>query len=515
MATKNISKVYLLSVPLENDYKNTLYFTSKDAQHSYFASKIVKSYEDFSYQRKDQKIRIPEAYDTIYNCNYVMYQNTAYSNKWFYAFIKELKYISDGVTEAIIETDVIQTWMFDYTIKPSFVEREHVNNDTWGLHTVPEGLETGEFVCNGVDYDNKLDELVYMVNVTEATDDNKPLAVNVGGVFMAGGFYVFGTVHEMVQVLQLYDTQGKGDAVQMVYTAPKKIVGSVGTDQGDYWYVGKDKPTEYDVNLFKNDTLNGYIPRNNKLKCFPYNYLVMSNNNGIDNILHYEKFSTDDMHFKVRGVPVPGGSIKCTPQNYKGIVENQDEGIMAGKFPACSWSQDIFTNWMTQNGLNIALGLASSGLTVLGGVGMMATGGGALMGAGAVVSGGMGIAQTLGQVHQQSFTPATAKGNTNGGDINVCDKKNGFFYYKMSITKEFAAILDRYFDLFGYKVNMVKTPNKAHRSRYWYTKTIDINIDGAIPMDDMQKIKDCYNRGITFWRNASEIQNYDLSNGIV
>ena len=89
MATKNISKVYLLSVPLENDYKNTLYFTSKENQHSYFASKVVKSYEDFSYQRKDQKIRIPEAYDTIYNCNYVMYQNTAYSNKWFYAFIKE------------------------------------------------------------------------------------------------------------------------------------------------------------------------------------------------------------------------------------------------------------------------------------------------------------------------------------------------------------------------------------------------------------------------------------------
>jgi hypothetical protein len=69
--------------------------------------------------------------------------------------------------------------------------------------------------------------------------------------------------------------------------------------------------------------------------------------------------------------------------------------------------------------------------------------------------------------------------------------------------------------MYGYKVNIVKTPNKAHRSRYWYTKTIDVNIDGAIPNMDMQKIKDCYNRGITFWRNDKEIQDYSLSNTIV
>ena len=31
----------------------------------------------------------------------------------------------------------------------------------------------------------------------------------------------------------------------------------------------------------------------------------------------------------------------------------------------------------------------------------------------------------------------------------------------------------------------------------------------------IQKIKNAYNNGITFWRNASEIQNYSLSNGIV
>jgi hypothetical protein len=85
----------------------------------------------------------------------------------------------------------------------------------------------------------------------------------------------------------------------------------------------------------------------------------------------------------------------------------------------------------------------------------------------------------------------------------------------MSIKQEYAKIIDKYFDMFGYKVNMVKTPNKAHRSRWWYTKTIDVNIDGAIPNDDMQMIKNAYNNGITYWRNPSNFMNYSVSNGIV
>ena len=68
MPNVNITKVYLLDVPLENDYKNTLYFANASAQQTYFQSKIISSYSynDFSYQRKDRIIRIPEHYDNIY-----------------------------------------------------------------------------------------------------------------------------------------------------------------------------------------------------------------------------------------------------------------------------------------------------------------------------------------------------------------------------------------------------------------------------------------------------------------
>ena len=148
---RNITEVHLLNVPLENDYKHTLYFSSLTAQTNYFLGRKVANVDvgsDFSYQRKDQIIRYPKDYDKLVGCNYVMYKNASYSNKWYYAFITKMEYINDGMTAITIETDVIQTWMFDYTVKKSFVEREHCKEDKIGLHTVPEQLETGDYIIN-------------------------------------------------------------------------------------------------------------------------------------------------------------------------------------------------------------------------------------------------------------------------------------------------------------------------------------------------------------------------------
>jgi hypothetical protein len=190
---------------------------------------------------------------------------------------------------------------------------------------------------------------------------------------------------------------------------------------------------------------------------------------------------------------------------------------MCGKFPTLSWSADMFTNWLTQNSVNIGLGLASGALQVVGGVVTMAAtaGAGAAIGGASVVGGVNSIASTLAQVHQQSFTPNSARGNTNGGDINSADDENTFYFYKMSIKAEYAKIIDEYFNMFGYKCNRVKVPAKAHRESYWYTKTIDANIIGGIPQDDLQTIKDCYNRGITFWNTETNYRNYSVSNNIV
>ena len=534
MSDKYTTKAYLLNVPLENDYKNTLYFTSKAEQEAYFKSRKVFTYDDFSYQRKDEPVRIGEFdsngkesnYDDLIKegVNYVMYQNSHYTDKWFYAFITDIKYISDGLVEIYLETDVIQSWLFDFNVKASFVEREHVSDDTIGKHTVPENLETGEYISNG-NSDVDMGKMYIVVGTTQAYETKEK-----GGLY--GGCY--SGVHYLVWELDDYsgvnhflnymDEGGYADAISSVFLLPEFVVKDI-LDEESNVLNGTKIASQTEKLVVKNipsadtsGTLDGYFPSNMKLFTYPYNYLLASNNVGGSAIYRYEHFKTtregfeNDCLFNMYGVVCPGGSIKLVPKQYKGVTENLEESLNAGKFPICNWNTDVYTNWLTQNGVNIALSIASGGLQMAGGAALMATGGGAMAGAGSIASGGLSIAQTLGQIYQQSLVPPQAEGNINCGDVLRGINKNTFTFYKMSIKAEYARILDQYFNMFGYRVNMVKVPNKAHRARWWYTKTIDVNIDGAIPNKDMQKIKDCYNKGITYWRNANEIQNYSLGN---
>ena len=133
MAITPHTDVILLKCPLELDEKNQLNFNNAQDQYNYFYN-LPKNYigDDFKYQRKDQLIRVDLIADELYQYNYVMYRNTNYSNKWFYAFIDKIEYVNDNCTYIYISTDTYQTWMFDLKYKPCFVEREHVNDDSIG-----------------------------------------------------------------------------------------------------------------------------------------------------------------------------------------------------------------------------------------------------------------------------------------------------------------------------------------------------------------------------------------------
>ena len=212
----------------------------------------------------------------------------------------------------------------------------------------------------------------------------------------------------------------------------------------------------------------------------------------------------------------PGGSIRLIPKNYKEITKFDEEGLNLGKYPICNWTSDVYTNWLTQNSVNIGLNIASGIGQVIGGVATaVATGGaGIAVGGGMAVGGVSTVANQLAQIHQMSFTPPQSNGNVNCGDVITADGTNTFYLMQMRIRNEYLSIIDNYFSMFGYKCNRLKEPNKAHRSNWWYTKTIDVNISGdSVPQMDLEKIKGCYNNGITFWR--SDPKNYNRTNDII
>jgi len=108
-----------------------------------------------------------------------------------------------------------------------------------------------------------------------------------------------------------------------------------------------------------------------------------------------------------------------------------------------------------------------------------------------------------------------AQGNLNSGDINYSMQETTFTCYQMSIKQEFAQIIDKYFDMFGYKVNTIKAPNITGRTNWNYVKTIECNFEGDIPQQFLQIIKRIFNNGITLWHNPTTMFDYTQSNTIV
>ena len=85
----------LIKNPLELSSSNQLTFNNIESQTNYFLSLPSINVDNFTYQRKDYTIRYGACIDDIITFNYVMYQNDAYSDKWFYAYITDMKWIND------------------------------------------------------------------------------------------------------------------------------------------------------------------------------------------------------------------------------------------------------------------------------------------------------------------------------------------------------------------------------------------------------------------------------------
>lgn len=145
--------IYLLKgVPLSNDYTDTIFFASAAAQQAHFqAAYVKKTFTAQSYQRvKKWVMRLQVLADEIYDYNYLMFQNTSYGSKWFYAFITNVEYINDVTSEITYELDVMQTWLFEANVKPSYVEREHTATDVIGENTAPEPVDLGPIKTHSI-----------------------------------------------------------------------------------------------------------------------------------------------------------------------------------------------------------------------------------------------------------------------------------------------------------------------------------------------------------------------------
>lgn len=508
---------------------------------------VEKTNYNFVRQSKN-KIDVDISYDTCLQSNYIGFQNPSYSNKWFFAFVTDVEFVNPATTRITFEIDDFSTWWDYWDQKACFVIREHVSDDSVGANTIPENVETGDYIINYMSpmfyNEMNLNMLIIIglsIPISPLHDDTDRI---YSGLYSGLYYVAFGPTNgpeNATKFIRAMADEGVQENIVSIFVLPQKLVKTTTTytfnfgNQTNITCADVDDSTNPvsfgdNVSVTLNSTLNGYTPRNNKLKCFPFNYLLVSNNAGGTATYNYEDFLNNNPQFKVVGCFAQGGSIKMIPQNYKkyetATYNNASAmyGLNGGKYPTCAWLTDSYINWLSQNSVNLAFGFGSSAVQTIAGVGLLAaapfTGGStALMGGGLLLSGGISAGETMMKLHEQSFQPNQAHGNTNGGDLNYTGHMMSFDYFQMSIRAEFARSIDDYFDRCGYKVNRIKIPNQNTRP-YWNYVQIgkeeccgySNNESISVPPLAMENINNMFRKGITIWHDHSNLGNYALNN---
>ena len=546
MAFNPSSTIYLCNVPIDSSYKNQIYFDTIEEQQAYFKGKTVRTYSDYLTVRKtlpdgsfESRVRINANIDFLQAqyLNYMYYVNEHHGNKIFYAFITKFIYINEATTEIVFETDVYQTWRFDVTLAQSYVVREHSKTDEVGDNLVPEAFNFNDYNYTALISDSTLNNWGYLVATTEHNLDEESLweeifggdnvvidGKKMSGIYQGLFFYYYNNTNRLNKFLN--DIVGRGsDCVVFIALIPEFCVsenarGVTETeyDNGEGWVYSSNEPAEKTIDLsvsYESYDFDGYVPKNKKLYTNPYFKMVITNHNGEQAEYNIEDFKyASDIEFKMYGDVSANPSITLIPCDYKGLSKNYDSGISISSFPQVSFNTDTFKLWLAKNQYGIALNTAGDVAQIIGGLATtLGTGGVAgAIGVTQIFSGVQGVLGSINSTYQASREPNKATSGSAKNNLLTAIGFNKFDYYIQTIKRDYAEIIDSFFTMYGYQVNKVKIPNVNTRRRFNYIQTIDVNIIGGIPANDMERLKTMYNSGVTLWKSFATVGNYNVDN---
>lgn len=320
------------------------------------------------------------------------------------------------------------------------------------------------------------------------------------------------------------------------------------------YHDGTNKLTKIDIQPDPGASSHYVTPNNKKLLTFPFTKIVVTNNNGSSVTYRQEFFDDIDeyttgdlMTFVISATPLAPSCTICYPYNYR--LGDETEGLILNGYPQCSWVSDTYQQWLAFNqntlkyqqltpiinaGVNNFNNMVSS---LTGGAGNYAGAGTQMDSArttqgqfnaigGAIgnriaslgtqinntvnnlVSTGEQIWNFYAKKADMALQPNQANGTYNSANIMLSLEKLCFTvcYYRLSY-EQFKQI-DNYFDKFGYAINDFKPVNYHNRSNFDYIETSQVVIEGDVPEDDMNVIKNVFNSGVRIWHDTSTFLNY-------
>lgn len=509
----NSTVQYFSDLGLSRD--DTLYFGSVSSKNTYFANLTkIASEESLTYvSREKGVIRSSLPMSTAINIGYMRYKNTSFENFWFYAFVTNVEYTNNGLTEIHFEIDNMMTYMGVFTLGECFVERQHVTNDTIGANLCDENLAFGDYKYRAVSKTGDMQNAVCVVLSTITADGETPATSSAaGGIYNGCALFSLSSQEAVDTYIKKLTDNAKSDAIISLCMMPA-LFATQNLNHKEYSF---DKPYT---------DIDGYTPKNNKLFIYPYNYITVYNSDGNFADFRYEFFSGTKAAFSAEGLISPNPEIVLTPVFYKGSgsTYNYAEKIVLSGFPSCAYSVDSYKAFLAQERSNVAVSVMSavntetmrsiSAAAQVAGAAIPAIGAtlGGIGGAAAGLAVGNTVGNTMSELYRYSQKPPHA-GGSQGNSVVYSAGGKDFFFLQKNITRNYAEMIDNYFDLFGYAVRQHLTPNMNARPNWTYCKTIGCIVHGNMPSSAARDIESMFDNGVRFWKNHNNIGNYSLNN---
>lgn len=547
----------LSNVPLSLNETNQLWFDSVTAQTSYFSGKVARTFNEFTYQRKERNyIAVPINAELLYNCNYLMFQNSNYANKWFYAYITDIQYVNPNTAWVFYQIDPFQTWLEQIQFKQSFVEREHTTRYSNGvpvINTIEEGLNYGtEYqIVSDTAYKNYGDTVFILVTAKDYLHKlpsglNRPFPRNIGNVPQSFFNYIFpfsltgyrawnykgSALLSWAEFYAKINSESSYNGKVVSLTLLDYVPLNVQVDNANANITNMDNVHLYnardDLGLvgsilyvedgaFSESTIdcgNKYTNFPNyaesKLLMYPYSYTKVTDMRGNEFDIKNEYIDGQNLKFSVRGSIAPQVKTAYEVVNYKKKT-NLLGGIINNNVSSMAIIDDYTAAYLQGNQNTLISGAAVNAVSAIAGtVGNLAAGN--LVG---VVGSGVGgineIIQLNAKMKDIDNRPSNLRNQGNNYNFDFANRYTGVRVIKYTVTDEYQKTLTDYFKMFGYKINRVKLPNLHTRQSWNYVKTVDCTIVGNMPQDDLNSIKQMFNKGITLWHNT-DVGNYGLPN---
>lgn len=365
--------------PLDKKYEHTFYFNNVDEQAAHFMSMPGVPFSKQSYQRYSKGVlTVQGTMAQLYNCNYMMFKNESFENKWFYAFVKRVEYVNNITCRVYYEIDVMQTWFFDYELRESLIVREHSVTDNPGDNVVAEHFAINEYVY---DWGEKSTPTTYSVddegNTSSWTMEDisvvimyDPGLLNLDKLFgeIDGGKYkqfiikenFHGGILQGVRFFYLPLSTMSGedfndiigvwntitDGVIACFCMPTFFIPGVvkNSDSTNYY-----KELSFTLNI--NDKFGAFKPKNKKLFTYPYTSAYLTSNRGSNNDFAFEYFAGNSgkAYFNAAGSFGATPGAMAYPINYKGCEKYLDGAVSIPSFPLCTWASNDFVDWVNNN----------------------------------------------------------------------------------------------------------------------------------------------------------------------